>query len=183
MEGVLGAVGDIAVRFVDDIYAPGKSLIGILAFILGIWLNGYALIKWWKGSQEGFRGNNSGGGILAKTVCGTFLIYLGEAMGAFTGTLFGGETVVSQSLSLDFSVGGGMTQQANAVIGAALKLCELFGWAYFANGLWVMQEAAEGNHHPSNGSGWARLVFGACAAKLPLIVKATQGSMGVSLFS
>jgi len=171
------ALDNVAVTFILNMATPMKYLMISFAFIAGLALILVGISRLIKTAQDGPRGP-TGMGTLFTFIAGMALMAIGQSMGNFTVSLFGGGTMKNYAVFTAKGLTAAEQTQMRNVIGAVLMFVSLVGFIAFMRGLFILKLVADGNQNHSITQALTFLVGGALAVNLGSVINAVQNSIG-----
>jgi len=183
--GVAGGAGldAMMVAFVSNIYGPMTFILNWFGYVAGAVLIMIGISRLLKSAQEGPRGPG-GLGTIMTFITGGALLSLSPMIGAFSGTLFYGDSDVATTAQfgqlLGYGFAGGGEQQIYAVISAVLQFMIILGIISFVRGIFILRDVAEGSQQASMLAGITHLLGGALAVNLGPVMNAVQSTLGLT---
>ena len=169
-------LADALVRAVGIVLSPGKALISIACYAIGLCAALVGLLRLMRSSDQGMRGPGGAGTAATFLLSAVFLAFP-EVVSAFGETLFG-ERVAGAGASLAYA--GGNAPQYDLVLWAVFKVVEFVGLFWFLKGWFVLRDSADERNGATAGKAFAHILGGVCAWHILWVIDRVQSTLGIA---
>ncbi|MFL9611140.1 hypothetical protein ACKF11_13725 [Methylobacillus sp. Pita2] len=151
---------------------PIKTLIGALAYCIGLWVILAAILKLKNAADDRGRDDNVIMKVGVQIAVGVCLIYLNSTLGALTVTVFGD----GNFNPFGYSAGTGLEAKVTAARKVLFMFIGVVGVAAVVRGLLVFRGVSEGSSNETVSKGFIFVFFGAAAIHLDYVIDVLKAS-------
>ncbi len=172
----MDGLADAMVKAVRAVLLPGKDLISIACYVIGLSAAFAGLLRLMRSSEQGMRGPTGTGTAATFLLAAVFLAFP-QVISAFGVTLFGaggGEGGASLAYA------GGNAPQYDLVLWAVFKVVEFVGLFWFLKGWFVLRDSADEKNGATAGKAFAHIVGGVCAWHILWVIDRVQNTIGIA---
>ena len=171
-------LADALVKAVGIVLLPGKALVSILCYVIGLGAAFVGLLRLMRSSEQGARGQ-SGTGTVATFLLSAVFLAFPEVVSAFGVTLFGaGGRGEGAGASLAYA--GGNAPQYDLLLWAVFKVVEFVGLFWFLKGWFVLRDSADERNGATAGKAVAHILGGVCAWHILWVIDRVQSTLGIA---
>jgi hypothetical protein len=137
---------------------PGLiQLLTVVAYLLGMWAGGSALLKLWR--RQRYEPDATTGGIVMRSLTCAVFLYLPTAIASGQATVFGEPTILS------YTSGSALSASGQIVVKTVLGFVQIVGlWAFLWGFMLLNHAHARGSYEPGLGTKGATHIVGGILA-------------------
>jgi intracellular multiplication protein IcmC len=175
-----GAMDELMMNFISDIYGPTTGLLTAFSYIAGIAFLLVGISRLTKKMEEGPRGPAGFGTIMTFIASGA-LFSFGDTMGTFVNSLFGSRDIsINASIDADVLADVEDIERVESVLTALMGFIMLVGFIAFMRGWFVLRNFADGQQGATLMQGLTFLIGGALAINLGGLINMIQATLGIA---